>query len=62
MAPEMNERYKGDAVDIFSLGVILFEIYTGGKQPFLIAKKSNQHYKWLYQNTADKFWEMHSAE
>lgn len=67
MAPEMYfkrggssndlSRHRGDQVDIFSSGVVLYVLITG-KFPFSRANTSDSHFKYLYtENEKDKFWQ-----
>lgn len=53
MAPEVlasyeeRQEYKGEPVDVFSCGVILF-IMVVGSMPFQIAMPDNDLYKYIY--------------
>lgn len=60
MAPEihLNQPYEGDKIDIFSAGVILFNMVTA-TPPFKSATPNDQYFKLLVQNKLDKFWEAH---
>lgn len=60
MAPEIieNKSFKGDAADVFSLGVIMFILVTGSF-PFTQATKCNKFYNSLNSNSEkdrNKFW------
>ena len=57
MAPEVNARkpYLGQNADIFSLGVILFCMYSG-HPPFESATESDSHFKYVMKNRFDIFW------
>ena len=48
MAPEVHEgdRYDGEGVDVFSSGVILFNMYTAA-EPFSRAKKTDGVYRYF---------------
>ena len=61
MAPEiiLKEPYQGNSVDIFALGVIFFNCYTGFP-PFSEATPTKVPFKYLAQGRADKFWEHQS--
>ena len=55
-APEIyDHRYDGEKVDIFALGVILFNLVTG-KYGFSEAKKNNIPYKFIILKNYNKFW------
>ena len=58
-APEINERvpYKGVSTDIFSLGVLLFTIISGGLQPFEKASIEDESYINIIKNDYDQFWD-----
>ena len=60
MAPEIHlqQPYEGDKIDIFSAGVILFNMVMA-IPPFKSATPTDQYYKLLVQNKLDKFWEAH---
>jgi len=60
MAPEVlaKKPYQGHVADIFSLGVILFAMYSG-HPPFINATQSDSYYQYLYQNRIDLFWKKH---
>lgn len=62
-APELlkqNPTYSGLAVDVFSLGVILFTMVTKA-HPFGNAKRQDPWYKMLvYMDEANKFWHEHT--
>lgn len=59
MAPEiiLRQRYRGDKVDIFAAGIILFALYTG-TAPFRKAEESDMLYK-LIRKRDRKFWNVH---
>jgi serine/threonine protein kinase len=61
MAPEIHAgmAYKGEAVDVFASGVLLFIMLTG-RPPFKNAKPSDPYYKYISQGANDKFWMIHS--
>ena len=62
MAPEILNKephYQGHVVDLFALGIILFNLYSG-HSPFNCARIDDSHYKLIANNRADKFWEVHS--
>ena len=50
MAPEIwrKEPYKGQAIDVFSCGVILFALVTGNA-PFESSKETDPCYKYIMQ-------------
>jgi serine/threonine protein kinase len=52
--------YRGDQVDIFSTGVLLFAILTG-VLPFRYADMRDKHYRYMFDN-CDKFWEMRKID
>lgn len=49
--------YNGPAIDVFSLGIILF-ILVMGKKPFKSAEMKDNIYKLFVQNK-DRFWNYH---
>ena len=57
-APEMfkNKGYDGEKADIFSLGVILFNLRTG-KFGFTEAKEDNDWYKYIKEGLINSYWE-----
>jgi serine/threonine protein kinase len=59
MAPEiiLGQRYRGDKVDIFAAGIILFALYTG-TAPFRTAEESDTHYR-LMRKRDRRFWDVH---
>jgi len=61
MAPEivLDKPYQGNSVDIFALGVIFFNCYTGFS-PFSQATTTKGPFKYLVQGRADKFWKHQS--
>ena len=60
MAPEVNARkpYHSHTADIFSLGVILFSMYSG-HPPFERAIDTDRHFKYIMQGRIDTFWKKH---
>ena len=63
MAPELhyNDSYKGQSVDIFAAGVILFMLAVG-KEPFKEAKKNDPFYRAIATGRTDLFWKHHCSE
>ena len=61
MAPELlsKDRYNGHVVDLFSLGVILFIMYSS-TPPFTVAAESDQLYNLLVTHQYERFWQVHS--
>ncbi len=57
MAPEIKEgkQYKGDKVDIFSAGVVLF-ILTMGIFPFKEAKADEHFYHLIVKKDYASYW------
>jgi len=61
MAPEiiLKKSYKGEAVDIFACGIILF-IMVSGIPPFLKADaKTDRYYRHIYRKEFAEFWDVH---
>jgi len=60
MAPEIHNRkpYKGEEVDLFAAGIILFILYAG-TPPFNAAKINDPYYKLIINNQLEKFWKAH---
>lgn len=60
MAPEihLSQVYKGEVVDIFSAGIILFIMITG-HPPFSTATPQDPFYKVLAQKKFEMFWKAH---
>ena len=61
MAPEilLEQPYKGDLVDIFAIGVILFML-VAGTPPFEQATSDDAYYRNIVDNKWDTFWKYHS--
>jgi serine/threonine protein kinase len=61
MAPEILGKYpyQGQVVDLFALGIILFNLRSG-RSPFNCAKRNDSHYNLIANNDADRFWKYHS--
>lgn len=53
-----GQNYSGEAVDLFSLGVIVFIILSGGP-PFRLPKYDDSHYKNLVTGNFAGFWKLH---
>ena len=60
MAPEISQgiKYKGEEVDLFAMGVLLFIIYAGNP-PFKKPIMSDPLYKMIASKSNDKFWAFH---
>lgn len=60
MAPEIHlkQPYKGDQVDLFAAGMILF-IMIAQHPPFSSATPKDPYYKCIAANRADIFWKTH---
>lgn len=63
MAPEIKEgkSYKGEQVDLFSSGVILF-ILIKGIFPFKEARKEEFFYNFLYKQNYTEYWQRVQGE
>lgn len=61
MAPEqhLNRVYKGDQVDIFAIGIILFVMHSM-HPPFNAATPKDQYYVALASENFETFWKKHS--
>jgi serine/threonine protein kinase len=61
MAPEilLEKPYKGDLVDIFAVGVILFMLVSG-TPPFNQATNDDEYYKTIAENKWETFWKYHA--
>lgn len=57
-APEIEaeEAYRGNDVDVFALGVILFNLFSGSS-PFELAIQFDTRYEKIAENRYDSFWE-----
>ena len=49
---------KNEKVDVFILGVILFNIVTGGEMPFDEALVENGKYKYFVKGHQDLYWKL----
>lgn len=58
MAPEIleNRPYRGTSVDIFSAGVVLFNMMTGGMPFSEKASINDSLYKYLIDKNYSKYW------
>ena len=63
MAPEihLNQPYKGDQVDLFAAGMILF-IMVAQHPPFTSATPNDSYYKCLAAKRPDIFWNAHCKQ
>ena len=52
-------NYNGYEVDLFALGVILFDL-RAGSPPFKEARMNDVYYRLIEQNNIDQFWNNHS--
>jgi serine/threonine protein kinase len=57
-APEVLEKkgYRGDKVDIFSMGVILFTMVTG-VMPYFEARIDDPLYSLILARNSEAYWE-----
>lgn len=62
-APEivLGEWYDGKASDIFTAGIILFQMILG-VAPFQRATSKDLWYKWIWTGEYDKFWKLHESK
>ena len=60
MAPEliMNQPYRGESIDLFAAGVILFTMVSL-QAPFQCAAPSDEIYKFIAGNKSYVFWNFH---
>lgn len=60
MAPELHMKapYKGAQVDIFALGIVLFQMIFG-RPPFMQADDNDVLYRCIINNRSDLFWRKH---
>ena len=58
MAPELftNKGYRGEAADIFALGVVLFAMMMG-RPPFRMADLNDPYYRLICSSQFEEFWE-----
>ena len=63
MSPEIHEgnTYSGTKADLFSVGVILYQIVTG-KSPFSEASKEDLFYSQLVEGQIENFFQMKEVE
>ena len=54
----MKIPYNGVFADIFSLGIVLFMLYTH-KPPFKVADSEDPWFKQIINHNYQKFWELH---
>ena len=62
MAPEIHlrETYSGQSVDVFALGVILFQMMSG-TPPFMKAIDEDLFYRQIKEKS-DLFWKVHQKD
>ena len=56
MFGKKKEKINGEKADIFSLGVVLFNLVTGGKYGFFISQKIDPKYKCIVDGKFDEYW------
>jgi len=60
MSPEMHleKPYIGEKIDVFSAGIVLFSMATGGI-PFENSKLESKYYRMIRRGLFKEFWEYH---
>lgn len=56
-----GEWYDGKASDIFTAGIILFQMYLGAS-PFARATNTDPWYRQIWEGEFDKFWAIHESQ
>lgn len=57
-----NKEYHAERFDVFSLGVIFFQVLAGGSHPFTRAELTDDRYKFLAAQDSKTFWEVQDTK
>jgi len=57
-----NKEYNAEKFDVFSLGVIFYQVLSGGSNPFVRAESTDERYQYLAHKDFDTWWELQNLK